>query len=74
MVMAPHYERARVLQIVIEQAVYILDDPIEEIVINEGKVRVRAGAKTITGTYGYANTYDNEGSPMPGSGNWWVKF
>ena len=72
--MAPHYERARVLHTALEQAVHLLNEPIDEIVVDGGTIRVRAGRKTITGTYGYSNAHDADGNAMPGSGNWWVAF
>lgn len=72
--MAPQYERARVLSIALDEAVSLLDDPIDEIAIEGNRIRVRAGGKEITGTYGYNNALDTGGSPMAGSGRWWVKF
>lgn len=49
-------------------------DPIEEIVVGGGRVRIKAGGEEIAGTYGHTDTQDADGNAMPGSGSWWVKF
>jgi hypothetical protein len=71
--MAPHFERARMLQIAIEAACHELDEPIDRIEVTGRRVLVWAGAKQVALSYSYANAYDRAGIPMPGSGNWVVE-
>ncbi len=70
--MAPHFERARMLQAAIQTAVYELNDPIDRIEVIGGKVLAWAGNKCVVMRYGYENAYGADGSPMPGSGSWQV--
>jgi hypothetical protein len=73
--MAPHYERARLLGEAIDQAKYILRDPIDSIVVRGDTVEVIAGTMKLVGSYGYGSARDpNGGAIKPGSGSWWVSF
>ena len=68
--MAPKYERARMLDAAIQTAVHELDEPIDKIEVVGGRVVAWAGSKSVTMRYGYAGGRDEAGIPMPGSGHW----
>jgi hypothetical protein len=68
--MAPKYERARMLEAAIQAAVHELDDPIDRIEVGGGRVTAWAGSKSMAVRYGYVNATDGSGIPMPGAGHW----
>jgi hypothetical protein len=68
--MAPKYERARMLEAAIHTAVYELDDPIDRIEVEGGRVVAWAGSRRLSMRYAYVGGADGEGRPMPGSGHW----
>lgn len=72
--MAPHFERARVLALAIDQANDLLQEPIDLIRIDGSEITVAAGGLMVTGTFSYHDAYAADGSPMPGSGHWSVEL
>ncbi len=72
--MAPHYERARMLCTAIERATEELAEPIDRIEVASGKVTVWAGKKRLSMRYYYANSYNNDGAPLLGGGQWIVEL
>ena len=70
--MAPEHERARLLSLVVERAIEVLNAPISKIEVTADKVLCSAGSRRLTMSYGYANALDASGGEMPGSGHWWV--
>jgi hypothetical protein len=70
--MAPRYERLRVLHEALDCAGRHLDDPIHRIEVKEDQVLFWAGAQTFAVRYEYRNAYDRRGAAMPGSGRWQV--
>jgi hypothetical protein len=70
--MAPHYERLRVLHEALDCAGRHLDDPIHRIEVKGNQVLFWAGAQTFAVSFEYLNAYDPKGGPMPGSGRWHV--
>ena len=71
--MAPHYERARMLCTAIECAVHELGQPIDRIEVTSRNVVVWAGSQSLAMSYHYANSYAPDGAAMPGSGEWVVE-
>ncbi len=70
--MAPHYERLRVLHAALEAAGAELNEPIDRIEVRGGDVLFWTASEHLAVSYNYANSYDERGSPMPGSGRWVV--
>lgn len=71
--MAPHYERLRVLHTALEAAGAELSDPIDRIEVRGGEVLFWTCSEHLAVSYDYANRYDERGSAMPGSGSWVVR-
>ena len=71
--MAPHYERARMLAVAIDRATAELGEPIDRIEVTARKVLVWAGRRYLSMTYGYANSYGPGGTAIPGGGTWVVE-
>jgi len=71
--MAPHYERARMLCAAIHAATDELNEPIDRVEVRSRCVLLWAGNKRIALKYYYANSYDPTGGPMPGGGHWVVE-
>jgi hypothetical protein len=71
--MAPHFERARVLHTAIQTATYELDEPIDRLEVTELRIFVWAGKKVIAMKYRYADSYGPDGVGMPGAGEWVVE-
>ena len=72
--MAPHYERARMLCAAVQRATEELAEPIDRIEVASGKVTVWAGKKRLSMRYYYANSYNNDGAPLLGGGQWIVEL
>src|SRR5436190_10972312 len=68
--MAPHYERARILHQSIETAVQQLGEPIDLIKVTSRQVLIWAAGRQLVMRYRYVNSYDASGVAMPGSGHW----
>ena len=75
--MAPHYERRRLLGVAIERATEELQAPIDRIEVAARRIRCRAGSKTVTLSYDYAQggAQDSHGNftVNVGSGEWCVE-
>jgi hypothetical protein len=71
--MAPQYERARMLCIAINDAASELREPIDRLEVERDHVLVSAGGRRLRFRYYYADSYGADGSPMPGSGRWVVE-
>ena len=71
--MAPQFERARMLSAAIDRAIAELADPIERIEVELSNVFVWAGTKRLTMSYSYANSYSRDGAPLLGGGRWVVE-
>jgi hypothetical protein len=70
--MAPKFERLRVLGEAIQAAAYELDDPIDQVTVAGDRIVVAARGRRVELSYGYQNAYGENGSAMPGSGHWSV--
>jgi hypothetical protein len=72
--MAPKYERGRMLEQALQLAIYELADPIDRIEVIGGQVVAWAGGRRLKMSFGYEASYGERGEPMPGSGTWrvWV--
>jgi hypothetical protein len=68
--MAPHYERARILHAAIETAVQQLSEPIDLIKVTPRQVLIWAAGRQLAMRYHYANSYDASGTAMLGGGHW----
>jgi hypothetical protein len=68
--MAPHYERARMLCTAINHVAAELSDPIDRIEVVFDRVVITAGRRRLTLRYHYQNSHAADGSAMPGSGHW----
>jgi hypothetical protein len=71
--MAPHYERARMLHAAIDVAAFELSEPIERVEVSGGRVFAWAGRKRLAMRYYHEDRRDSHGSAMPGSGQWVVE-
>lgn len=71
--MAPHYERARMLFLAVETATRKLGEPIDGIEVTSNTVLVWAGRKRLAMKYYYADSYGPDGVGMPGGGQWVIK-
>ncbi len=71
--MAPQYERARMLCTAINYAAAELLEPINRLKVERDHVLIFAGDKRLTLRYSYANNYDHMGVAMPGGGHWVVE-
>jgi hypothetical protein len=72
--MAPKYERARVLAEALEVGVRELEDPIDNVTVSGDRISIVAGRKRLELLYTYHNAYSQNGSVMPGSGHWSVSI
>ena len=70
--MAPKFERLRVLGEAMHAAAYELDDPIDQVTVAGDRIVVAARGRRVELSYGYHNAYAEDGSVMPGSGHWSV--
>jgi hypothetical protein len=68
--MAPQFERARMLCTAINTATYELMEPVDRVEVSRSTVVVWAGAKQVTLKVWYANSYDERGHGIPGGGSW----
>jgi hypothetical protein len=68
--MAPQFERARMLCTAINTATYELMEPVDRVEVGHSAVIVWAGAKQVTLKVWYANSYDERGQGIPGGGSW----
>lgn len=71
--MAPYFERARVLHAAIEIATYELGDPIDRVEVTELRIFAWAGKKSIAMKYHYADGYRHDGIAILGGGQWVVE-
>jgi hypothetical protein len=72
--MAPKFERARVLAEALQIGAHELEDPIDQVRISGNRISVSAGRKHIKLSYAYHNAYSQNGSVMPGGGHWSVSI
>jgi hypothetical protein len=72
--MAPKFERARVLGEAIGVAATTLADPIDKMKVSDEKILIFAGRERLELSYAYHNAYAPDGSVMPGSGHWSVSI
>jgi hypothetical protein len=71
--MAPQYERARVLHEAIETSVQQLGEPIDRIKVTPQRVLIWAAGRRLVMNYRYLNSYDASGAAMLGGGRWIVE-
>jgi hypothetical protein len=71
--MAPHYERARMLHAAIDLATLELREPIERLEVSAGRVFAWAGRRRVAMRYCHEDRSDPDGHVMPGSGEWVVE-
>jgi len=71
--MAPHFERARMLAVALQTASMELADPIDRIEVIGARVLVWAGKTCLAMTYYYADIYNPRGEPLLGGGSWVVQ-
>ncbi len=71
--MAPQFERARLLGVAIQHATNELMEPIDRIEVGARHVVAWAGSRSLTMKYHHASSTGPDGSPMPGSGQWLVE-
>ncbi len=71
--MAPQYERARLLCTAINEAASELLERIDRVEVARDHVLIEAGTRRLAYRYYYANAYAPDGSAMPGSGRWVVE-
>jgi hypothetical protein len=68
--MAPQFERARMLCTAINTATYELMEPVDRVEVGRSNVVIWAGAKQVTLKVWYADSYDERGHGIPGGGSW----
>jgi hypothetical protein len=80
--MAPEFERMRLLGVMIERATSVLKAPLTKIEVSGNEIICWAGSRRHTMRYGYANGYawapgdSDEQAPSAiavGSCSWWVE-
>jgi hypothetical protein len=72
--MAPKFERARVLAEALEIGAHELDDPIDKMTVSASRISVFAGRACLELSYAYHNAYAENGGVKPGSGHWSVSI
>src|SRR5579863_1148229 len=72
--MAPKYERLRLLHLALEEGGNQLADPIDRIEVRGRFIVVAAGDEEVHMTFGYQNSYSDGGAPVLGGGSWFVRL
>lgn len=72
--MAPKFERARVLSMALDIGAQQLEDPVDRIAVGRSRIWLFAGATCLELSYAYCNAYAEGGAVMPGSGHWSVSI
>lgn len=72
--MAPKYMRAVLINTVLEQAIDLFGDPIDEISIGRTSAIVRCGSRSATFGYVLTQSVDERGVPILGSDQYEVRL
>lgn len=67
---APKYQRMEALQAAIQAAGDELSDPIEGLEVTRDGIVAWAGGRAILMSYGWNQSYADDGSPCLGGGHW----
>ena len=72
--MEHRFELARVLAEAVDIGARALEKPIDKMTVSGDRIFISAGREHLELSYTYHNAYAQDGSIMPGSGNWSVSI
>jgi hypothetical protein len=71
---APKYQRMEALEAAIQTAGHHLSGPIEGLEVTRDGIVAWAGGRAILMSYGWNQSYSEDGSPYLGSGHWSAEY